>query len=169
MLEALVLQQSANYEQYQRRRVVAEHPLARLEQLSIRQARYFGRVNTKCQLYLAATVANLTLMANQIGVFGDPDNDDYGFATGGAVGGDRNIVRRLLPTWILAWLRSPTVALSLFPTRAFRPDFHAYTSKTRSWDGSVRENMGGGTVIRNVSGFKLDVDVSVARGIFLWV
>ena len=106
MQEALVLQQSANYEQYQRRRVVAEHPLARLEQLSIRQARYFGRVNTKWQLYLAATVANLTLMANQIGVFGDPDNDDYAFATGGAVGGDRNVVRRLLPTWILAWLRS---------------------------------------------------------------
>ena len=33
-----------------------EHRLARLVQLGIRQARYFGRVKTKFQLYLAATV-----------------------------------------------------------------------------------------------------------------
>ena len=71
--EARALQQSADYDQYRRRRVVAEHRLARLEQLGIRQARYFGRVKTKFQLYLAATVANLTLLANQIGVVGDPD------------------------------------------------------------------------------------------------
>ena len=62
--EARALQQSADYDQYRRRRVVAEHRLARLEQLGIRQARYFGRVKTKFQLYLAATVANLTLLAN---------------------------------------------------------------------------------------------------------
>ena len=59
--EARALQQSADYDQYRQRRVVAEHRLARLEQLGIRQARYFGRVKTKFQLYLAATVANLTL------------------------------------------------------------------------------------------------------------
>ena len=121
--EARTLQQSADYDQYRQLRVVAEHRLARLEQLGIRQARYFGRVKTRFQLYLAATVANLTLLANQLGVFGDPDNDDCGLATGGAVGGDRNVVRHLLPTWMLAWLRSPTVALSLFPTGAFRPAF----------------------------------------------
>ena len=62
--ETRALQQSADYDQYRRRRVVAEHRLARVEQLGIRQARYFGRVKTKFQLYLAATVANLTLLAN---------------------------------------------------------------------------------------------------------
>ena len=66
------MQQSAGYDQYRQRRVVAEHRLARLEQLGIRQARYFGRVKTRFQLYLAATVANLTLLASQIGVVGDP-------------------------------------------------------------------------------------------------
>ncbi len=69
--EARALQQSADYNHYRQRRVVAEHRLARLEQLGIRQARYFGRVKTRFQLYLAATVANLTLLANQTGVFGD--------------------------------------------------------------------------------------------------
>ena len=43
----------------------------------------------------------------------------------------------------------------------------AYTSKTRSWDGSIQENLGGGTVIRDESGFGMDRDVNGARGIFL--
>ena len=43
----------------------------------------------------------------------------------------------------------------------------AYTSKTRSWDGSVKENLGGGAVIRDASGFGMDRDVNGARGIFL--
>ena len=47
-----------------------EHRLARLVQLGIRQARYFGRVKTRFQLYLAATVANLTLVAGKIGLSG---------------------------------------------------------------------------------------------------
>ena len=121
--EARLLQQSPAYDQYRRRRVVAEHRLARLVQLGIRQARYFGRAKTKFQVYLAATVANLTLLASQIGVFEDPENDDCSLATGDAVVGDRDVVRHLLPTWMLAWLRSPPVALSLFPARAFRPGF----------------------------------------------
>ena len=49
---------------------MAKHRLARLVQLGIRQARYFGRVKTKFQLYLAATVANLTLVAGKIGLSG---------------------------------------------------------------------------------------------------
>ena len=56
--QARALQQSADYDEYRARRVVVEHRLARLVQLGIRQARYFGRVKTKFQLYLAATVAN---------------------------------------------------------------------------------------------------------------
>ena len=41
--------------------------MARLVQLGIRQARYFGRVNTKFQVYLAATVTNLTLVLGSTG------------------------------------------------------------------------------------------------------
>ena len=69
--QARALQQSADYEQYRERRVVVEHRLARLVQLGIRQARYFGRIKTKFQLYLAATVANLTLVAGQVVMNGE--------------------------------------------------------------------------------------------------
>ena len=71
--QARALQQSADYDEYRARRVVVEHRLARLVQLGIRQARYFGRVKTKFQLYLAATVANLTLVAGKIGLLGSTD------------------------------------------------------------------------------------------------
>ena len=64
--EARALQRSAAYDEYRARRVVVEHRLARLVQLGIRQSRYFGRVKTRFQLYLAATVANLTLVAGKI-------------------------------------------------------------------------------------------------------
>ena len=121
--EARALQQSADYNQYRQRRVVAEHRLARLEQLGIRQARYFGRVKTKFQLYLAATVANLTLLANQIGVVGNPGHDLDSIVATAPIGGNHGVHRYWLPTWMLAWLKSPTLALSLVPTRAFRPAF----------------------------------------------
>ena len=78
--QARALQQSAAYDEYRARRVVVEHRLARLVQLGIRQARYFGRVKTKFQLYLAATVANLTLVAGKIGLSG---------STGGGAAGHR--------------------------------------------------------------------------------
>ena len=58
------LQQSAAYDEYRARRVVVEH---RLAQLGIRQSRYFGRAKTRFQVYLAATVANLTLVLGNIG------------------------------------------------------------------------------------------------------
>ena len=45
--------------------------LARLVQLGIRQSRYFGRIKTRFQLYLAATVANLTLVAAKAGLTGE--------------------------------------------------------------------------------------------------
>jgi hypothetical protein len=44
--------------------------LARLVQLGIRKAYYFGRVKTLFQLFLAATVANLTLVATKLGMMG---------------------------------------------------------------------------------------------------
>ena len=52
--------------------MVAEYRLARLVQLGIRQARYFGRAKTRFQLYLVATVVNLTLLAGISGLDGGP-------------------------------------------------------------------------------------------------
>ena len=46
-----------------RKRVVAEHRIARLVQLGLRQARYLGQAKTAFQASLLATVANLTLVA----------------------------------------------------------------------------------------------------------
>ena len=43
----------------------------------------------------------------------------------------------------------------------------AYTSKTRSWDGTVNTKLGGAKVIRDETGFSMDRDVNGARGIFL--
>ena len=65
--QARALQQSEAFGEYRQRRVAVEHRLARLVQLGIRQSRYFGRAKTKFQLYLAATVANLTLVAAKAG------------------------------------------------------------------------------------------------------
>lgn len=64
---ARALQSSPAFSEYRQRRQVAEHRLARLVQLGIRQVRYFGRAKTLFQLRMAATVANLTLVAGQVG------------------------------------------------------------------------------------------------------
>ena len=128
--QARALQQSAAYDEYRARRVVVEHRLARLVQLGIRQARYFGRVKTKFQLYLAATVANLTLVTGKIGLSG---------STGGGAAGHRvvrNDVRavvanaaanfsavRLGQLWSLILLTSALLPQLHFQIRAFRPGF----------------------------------------------
>jgi hypothetical protein len=61
--QARELQASPLFDDARRRRQVVEHRIARLVQLSIRQARYFGRTKTLFQVCLAAAVANLTLLA----------------------------------------------------------------------------------------------------------
>ena len=43
----------------------------------------------------------------------------------------------------------------------------AYTSKTVSWTGEVKQNLGGARAIRDTDGNTLDRDVNGARGIFL--
>ena len=128
------LQQGGAYDEYRARRVVAEHRLARLVQLGIRQSRYFGRVKTRFQLYLAATVANLTLVLGKIGLSG---------STGSGATGDRVVLNvvldvvhavvagaaanfsaiRLGQLWSLILLTSALLPKSLYPTRAFRPGF----------------------------------------------
>ena len=66
--EARAFQRSEAFSPYRQLRQTAEHRLARLMQLGVRQARYFGRVKTLFQLLLAATVANLTLVAGKVGL-----------------------------------------------------------------------------------------------------
>lgn len=56
--EARTLQDCAAFAPYRALRKVAEHRLARLEQLGLRQARYRGCLKTEAHLLLAATVAN---------------------------------------------------------------------------------------------------------------
>jgi hypothetical protein len=69
--EARAFQQSEAFAPYRKLRQVAEHRLARLMQLGARQACYVGRTKTLCQLLLAATVANLTLVATKVGLMQD--------------------------------------------------------------------------------------------------
>ena len=124
--QARALQQSEAFVEYRQRRVVVEHRLARLVQLGIRQSRYFGRAKTRFQLYLAATVANLTLVASKAGLTGE---------TGGAskVGSALRagtihstvdfIPARLCQIWALALLTSASLPKFISPNRAFRPGF----------------------------------------------
>ena len=124
--QARALQQSEAFVEYRQRRVVVEHRLARLVQLGIRQSRYFGRAKTRFQLYLAATVANLTLVAAKAGLTGE---------TGGAskVGSALRagtihstvdfIPARLCQIWALALLTSASLPKFISPNRAFRPGF----------------------------------------------
>ena len=123
--QARALQQSTHYDEYRARRVV-EHRLARLVQMGIRQSRYFGRVKTRFQLYLAATVANLTLVASKAGL----REDIGGPSKVGSVLRIRTIhstvdfiPARLCQIWALALLTSASLPKFISPNRAFRPDF----------------------------------------------
>jgi hypothetical protein len=72
--QARAFQKSEAFAEYRKRRQVAEHRLARLVQLGIRKTRYFGRAKTLFQLLMAATVANLTLVATKLGMMGKADH-----------------------------------------------------------------------------------------------
>ena len=124
--QARALQQSDAFAGYRKWRVLVEHRLARLVQLGIRQARYFGRAKTRFQLYLAATVANLTLVARKAGLTGD---------IGGAAIGDRAACAdtgstaansgtiRLAQIWTLALLTPAFLPGAILSTKAFHPRF----------------------------------------------
>ena len=60
-------QRSPSFAVFRKQRQVVEHRIARMVQLGIRQARYFGRVKTRFQAFMAATVANLTLIGGLLG------------------------------------------------------------------------------------------------------
>ncbi len=136
--EARALQQSAAYDEYRARRVAVEHRLARLVQLGIRQSRYFGRVKTRFQLYLAATVANLTLVAGKSGlsdsVGGGAEahravlsavRSDVQAVSHGVVANATAIFGavRLGQLWSQILFVSALLPKSPSPTRAFRPGF----------------------------------------------
>ena len=120
--QARALQRSEAFAGYRQRRVVVEHRLARLVQLGIRQSRYFGRAKTRFQLYLAATVANLTLVASKAGLTGETGS---GPSAGSAqVAGMVNSATAWLgQIWTLSLLVSALLTKSLFPIRGFRPGF----------------------------------------------
>jgi transposase len=61
------LQKDEAFKEYCQLRQVADHRIARLMQLGIRQTRYRGRAKTLFQLRVAATVANLTLVVRKTG------------------------------------------------------------------------------------------------------
>lgn len=65
---ARAFQKSEAFAPYRKWRQTAEHRIARLMQLGMRQARYFGRAKTLFQLLMASTVANLTLVATKVGL-----------------------------------------------------------------------------------------------------
>ena len=121
--QARALQQSEAFAGYRQRRVVVEHRLARLVQLGIRQARYFGRVKTRFQLFLAATVANLTLAAAKAGMTGET-----GHSPSALVAGMVDSAANAGAAWLghiltLTLLASASLTKSFFPNRAFRPGF----------------------------------------------
>ena len=122
--QARALQQSEAFAGSRERREVVEHRLARLVQLGIRQARYFGRAKTRFQLYLAATVANLTLAASQAGL---PEDTGGASSVGSALRtGTIRSAFDFVPArlgQILALLTSASLPKYISSNRAFRPRF----------------------------------------------
>ena len=123
--QARALQQSEAFGEYRQRRVV-EHRLARLVQLGIRQSRYVGRAKTKFQLYLAATVANLTLVAAKGGLPADTGGDSSGgsaLRTGTIRSAFDFVPARLSQILTPAFLAPTSLLKYISPNKAFRPHF----------------------------------------------
>lgn len=108
--EARAFQKSEAFAPYRKLRQAAEHRLARLMQLGMRQARFFGRTKTLFQLLMAATVANLTLVATGIGLMRD-----------------RNHPRRIISIHIRAPLTALIAICSLFAALSLDPRFRNHT------------------------------------------
>ena len=124
--QARALQQSEAFSEYRQGRAVVEHRLARLVQLGIRQARYFGRVKTRFQLYLAATVANLTLVGARAGLPADTEGESSvgsALRTGTIRSAFDFIPARLCQIWALALLTLASLPKYISLNKAFRPGF----------------------------------------------
>ncbi len=106
--------------------MVVEHRLARLIQLGIRQSPYFGRIKTRFQLYLAATVANLTLVATKAGLPADTGGDSSvgsALRTGTIRSALDFVPAQLAQILALAFLTSSSLPKYISLNKAFRPDF----------------------------------------------
>ena len=126
MQQARALQQSEAFGEYRQRRVVVEHRLARLVQLGIRQSRYFGRIKIRFQLYLAALVANLTLVTTKAGLPANTGCDSSAgsaFRTGTIRSALDFVPARLAQILTLALLTSASLPKYISLNKAFRPDF----------------------------------------------
>jgi hypothetical protein len=108
--EARAFQNSEAFAPYRKLRQVAEHRLARLMQLGVRQARYFGRTKTLFQLLMAATVAHLTLVA-----------------TGTGLMRDRNHPRTIISIYVRALLAALIAISSLFAALFLDPRLRNHT------------------------------------------
>ncbi len=106
---ARALQASPEFREHRARRQAAEHRIARLVQLGVRQARYLGHVKTLFQLLMAAAVANLTLLANDTA----------------APSGSLAVAATLLVVLLLAWSRPERPGWPIRAIRALRaPQAH---------------------------------------------
>ena len=121
--DARALQESPAFTEYRQLRVVAEHRLARLVQLGIRQARYFGRAQTKFKLYLAATVANLTLLTDEMGLTGDPDPELSADTAAVRADVECSTNQHGNLVWSVTCPTSAFLLISPFPKHTFRPNF----------------------------------------------
>ena len=124
--QARALQHSEAFTEYRERREVVEHRLARLVQLGVRQARYFGRAKTLFQLLMAATVANLTLVAAKMGTMAGPRGQATTLTA--ALGSLIASVAKTFPIRpAILWLHplsGPWLAhQSTYQNRGFRPGF----------------------------------------------
>jgi transposase len=113
-----------------RQRVVVEHRIARLVRLGVRQSRYIGKIKTRFQVFLAAVVANLSLVVgfsrqksnSTIDTTVDRASQTLGILTAPSIRAKNGI-------WVNIWNASIRQAHSLFQMalsgslcRAF-PDF----------------------------------------------
>jgi len=123
--QARAFQHSEAFTQCRKRRQASEHRIARLVQLGVRQARYFGRLKTLFQVLLAATVANLTLVASKLGMMGKripcavPSSAGRGWqalSTG-------IILAQMTFLLNIIWLSCCVTPRPSFCTGAFRPRF----------------------------------------------
>ena len=132
--QARVLQHSEAFGQYRDRRQVVEHRLARLIQLGMRQARYFGRAKTLFQLLMTATVANLTLVATKMGMIKRRSDSSRSRSDQHTTSSPVNTARCLLSAanWITGRLKpvqSSSLSLGrsqeepVVRQRAFQPNF----------------------------------------------
>ena len=125
--QARDFQRSEDFAEYRGRRQAVEHRLARLVQLGVRQSRYFGRAKTRFQLLMAATVANLTLVATKMGMI-SPSSAASQNRPGQHAPGLLMLTAQYMsfpPSWLILSLSSVRW-LSLGPSRqnrGFQPEF----------------------------------------------